>query len=71
MLFEQESITSAIQEDDPDELEALLQEPDANLNIPNSVSHRLVLRLNSYTVHVIVTAKETIDTQIGKSASLI
>ena len=71
LLFEQESITSAIQEDDSDELEALLQDPDANLNVPNSVSHRRVLRPNSYTVHVIVTAKETIDTQIGKSASLI
>nr|XP_022296867.1 tankyrase-1-like isoform X9 [Crassostrea virginica] len=45
-----ESITSAIQEDDSDELEALLQDPDANLNVPNSMGlfplHVAILRIN-------------------------
>ncbi|XP_062598526.1 ankyrin-1-like isoform X4 [Saccostrea cucullata] len=46
----QESITSAIEEDNPDDLDELLADPDANLNIPNSMGlfplHVAILRNN-------------------------
>ncbi|XP_062598529.1 serine/threonine-protein phosphatase 6 regulatory ankyrin repeat subunit B-like isoform X6 [Saccostrea cucullata] len=45
-----ESITSAIEEDNPDDLDELLADPDANLNIPNSMGlfplHVAILRNN-------------------------
>ncbi|XP_062598524.1 B-cell lymphoma 3 protein-like isoform X2 [Saccostrea cucullata] len=46
----EESITSAIEEDNPDDLDELLADPDANLNIPNSMGlfplHVAILRNN-------------------------
>ncbi|XP_061186384.1 ankyrin-3-like [Saccostrea echinata] len=46
----EESITSAIEEDNPDDLDELLSDPDANLNVPNSMGlfplHVAILRNN-------------------------
>lgn len=39
LFFVKESITSAIEDDNTDELDALLNDPHANLNVPNSVSY--------------------------------
>lgn len=50
LIFVKESITSAIEDDNTDELDALLNDPHANLNVPNSMGlfplHVAILRNN-------------------------